>query len=51
MTRPKRSRELASADSLRDKFSAIGGWLSSLTFAFGLTLRLPRRGLEITFKR
>ena len=36
--RTRRSSERAPADSLRDKFNVIGGWLPSLTFAFGDTM-------------
>lgn len=32
---PVRSSEREPADSLRDKSNVIGGWLPSLTFAFG----------------
>ncbi|HAB18118.1 MAG TPA: hypothetical protein PLX89_26775 [Verrucomicrobiota bacterium] len=31
----RRSSERESADSLKDECNATGGWLSSLTFAFG----------------
>ena len=38
--RTRRCSEREPADSLRDKSNVIGGWLPSLTFAFGNNMRL-----------
>ena len=37
--RTRRCSEREPADSLRDKFNVIGGWLPSLTFSFGLPVQ------------
>ena len=37
IVQPERSSEWEPADSLRNEFNVIGGWLPSLTFALGQT--------------
>jgi hypothetical protein len=45
--RTRRCSEREPADSLRDKSNVIGGWLPSLTFAFGLKADVKKVSLVL----